>query len=246
MRKQQAYLSHLDRWRDVLEVGLARATTARDDQAKRAIQVMQLHHIMIRICIQCCLDETDMAWDAFEDDFLILVQRCLAFAVENQPTYHAHFTLNIGILSPLGPAITKCRNHDIRMQALEIVRRMPWREGAWDAEAEVFGKLGAVLLEERGRDADGKISPENRWSWIDGNWDMEQNVLVGHCVRSVPDRDGNPVTTQMEIDLTAWLDVCGDIGCTVDHAAQCRALERMAKQTCLGASLRLDTSRLNM
>ncbi|KAK2059145.1 hypothetical protein LY76DRAFT_615956 [Colletotrichum caudatum] len=224
-RQQQAHLCHVEKWRHVLDINLARATAAGDDRARRAIQLMQLHHLMIGINLRCCLDPTDMAWDAHDDEFSVLVERCLAFAVETRPAYRARFTLSMGVLSAIGPAIAKCRNHDVRMRALEVARRMPWREGAWDAAAEMFGRLGAVLLEERGRDAAGFVSAVNRWTWADGDWDMGRRKLVGRYVRSLPDRDGNPVVTWLELGLDEWPDVCRDVSCFVDHSAGCRALE---------------------
>ncbi|KAK2001498.1 hypothetical protein LX36DRAFT_653242 [Colletotrichum falcatum] len=223
--EQQTYLCHVEKWRYVLDINLARATAAGDDHAKRAIQLMQLHHFMISINLRCCLDPTDMAWDAYNDEFNVLVERCLAFAIETKPAYHARFTLSMGVLSTIGPAIAKCRNHDIRMRALEIARRMPWREGAWDAAAEMFGRLGAVLLEERGRDTNGFISAENRWTWVGGDWDTEQRRLMGHYIRSVPDRGGSPVVTWLEVSLDKWPDVCRDVSCFVDHSIGCKALE---------------------
>lgn len=186
---------------------------------------MQFHRLVSGIAMRCCLDPTDMAWDAHEGEFLVLVERCLAFAAEARPAYRARFTLSMGILSTLGPAIAKCRNHDIRMRALEIARRMPWREGAWDAEAELFGKLGAVLLEERGRGADGVIAPENRWTWADGDWITGRRTLVGRYVRSVPDPSGNSVMARLELNLDAWPNVCRDISCTVDYVVGCRVLD---------------------
>lgn len=225
VRDQHAYLSQLEKWRNVLDVGLSRATVASDNRAKMAIQLMQLHHLMISILVKCCLDHTDMIWDEHDHDFLVLVERCLAFAAETKPGYHALFTLSMGVLSPLGPAIAKCRNHNIRMKALEIARRMPWREGTWDAEAEIYGRIGAVLLEERGRNSDGFISPANRWTWVEGDWNLARSTLIGKYVRSIPDRSGNLVLTSVEVSLEAWHDVCADICCPVDHAAGCGVLD---------------------
>ena len=225
--EQQTYLSHLTSWRDVLDISLSRATTLGDARARRAIQMMQLHRMMLSIIVQSCLDPTDMAWDACDSEFLVLVERCLAFAVEHRPSYrHAAFTLSMGVLSTLGPAIAKCRNHNIRMRALEIARRMPWREGVWDAEAELFGKLGAVLLEERGRDANGFISPENRWSWMGGDWSLERGTLAGQYVRSVPGRSGEPVVTWLELSLDALPDICRDVSCSIDHTVGCEVLDQ--------------------
>lgn len=224
-REQREYLSHLARWRDVLDVGLSRATTLGDNQAQRAIQLMQLHRMMLNIIVQSCLDPTDMAWDECESEFYVLVERCLAFAIEHRPNYrHAGFTLSMGVLSALGPAIAKCRNHNIRMRALGIARCMPWREGAWDAEAELFGKLGAVLLEERGRDGNGVITPENRWTWMGGDWSAERGTLIGQYVRSVPDYHGEPVVAWLELGLDAWPNICHDISCAVDHTVGYKGL----------------------
>jgi hypothetical protein len=227
LREQQTYLSHLTKWRAVLDVGLSRATTLGDARARRAIQLMQLHRLMLSIIVRSCLDRTDMAWDACAGDFVVLVERCLAFAAEHRPRYrHAAFTLSMGVLSALGPAIAKCRDHGTRMRALEVARRMPWREGAWDAGAELFGKLGAVLLEERGRDADGFVSAENRWSWLGGEWSAERGILTGQYVRSIPDRCGEPVVTCLELGLDAWPDICRDISCSVNHAVGCEVLDQ--------------------
>ena len=134
--------------------------------------------------------------------------------------YHANFTLNMGILSALGPAIAKCRNHNIRMRALEIARRMPWREGSWDAEAELYGKLGAVLLEERGRvgSGDGVVRAEDRWTWVQGSWNLERGKMEGVYARSVRDDDGGVAIQRLEMGLDGWVDVCKEVGCRVDHA----------------------------
>jgi hypothetical protein len=100
---------------------------------------------------------------------------------------------------------------------------MPWREGAWDAEAELYGKLGAVLLEEKGRGEDGFITPEERWNWVGGTWDLEAGQMIG---RYVSGRDGNGEmkVRELELGLDGWVDVCGAVGCAVDHGAGLEAL----------------------
>jgi hypothetical protein len=230
-REQQTFLAHLRRWQSVLDLNLARATTNRDRRAKRALQMMQLHHIELFLCINCCLDYTELAWDAYDAEFLTLVVRCVAFVAEADPAYYVHFTLSTGLLSPLEVVIVKCRNHDIRMQAAEVLRRLPWREGAWDASLMVGGKLGGVLLEERGRGADGLIPPEHRWFWVRGDWNMERRRMVAQYVRAAPDKDGVPVTTSLEIDMDVWPDVCREAHCSEDHSSECIVLDARVKQS---------------
>ncbi len=99
-----------------------------------------------------------------------------------------------------------------------MARRMPWREGAWDAEAELYGKLGAVLLEEKGRGADGVIPAQERWTWYEGTWDREKGTMIGKYVRSVRDETGEVVVRMLEVGLDGWADVCGEVRCTVNHA----------------------------
>jgi hypothetical protein len=220
VHQQQAYLSHLSQWDALLRAALARATST---QTQHAIRIMRLHRLSLAVCMRCCLDATDMAWDRYDAEFQTLVDETLALFLSAQaaarPSYHARFTLSMGILSTLGPAIAKCRNHGIRMRALEMARRMPWREGAWDAEAELYGKLGAVLLEERGRrQEDGVVPAEERWTWVEGTWDRARVTMVGKYAKSVRDEKGEEVIRTLEMGLDGWVDVCGDVGCTLDHA----------------------------
>lgn len=229
-REQQTFLEHLRRWQTVLDLNLARSTTTRDNRAKRALQMMQIHHLELFLCINCCLDRDELAWDAYDAEFLTLVVRCVAFVAEADPAYYVHFTLSTGLISPLEVVIVKCRNHDIRMQATEVVRRLPWREGAWDASLMVAGKLGGALLEERGRDADGLIPAENRWFWVRGDWNMERRKLVAKYIRAVPGDDGVPVTTSLDIDMDVWPDVCREAQCFDDHSTECAVLDARAKQ----------------
>ncbi|KAK5655367.1 hypothetical protein OQA88_5934 [Cercophora sp. LCS_1] len=225
-QQQQTYLSHLQRWQQALDVAL--------------------HHacIVVNIGLRCCLDYTDMAWDEFDNDFARLLDECLSFAIEvPRPAYHARFTLSMGILSTLGPAIAKCRNHNIRMQALEMARKMPWREGSWDAESELFGKLGAVLLEEEGRNVDGKIPPQCRWTWLDGEWDTKRGTLIGqyklasHPVTLTPEQWA--LLSSLAIDTQASLTATADSLESVTVQPKSRGLFRQVKKLTDGSGHRL-------
>jgi len=246
--QQQAYLAHLSEWKTMLSTALLR-TSNTSIKAQNSIQLMQLHCLVATVGISCCLDTTDTAWDAYDVDFETIIDGVLSLAkstftfipntkTENMNMYQANFTLSMGILSTLGPPIAKCRDHNIRMRALEIARRMPWREGAWDAQAELYGKLGGVLLEERARirkfkkvvDGDWvspsssstDIGPEDRWTWIEGTWDVNSQAsgkkMVGVYARSLPGQHGELVIQELELGLDAWVDICGEVGCAVDHA----------------------------
>jgi hypothetical protein len=219
--QQRVLITQLSIWRSELDSWLADEKLS--ETARRALHIMQIQHLMLWVCVSACLDDTQLAFDAFEADFQTLLRRCAMFLREARPTYL--FTLNTSIVSALSVIITKCRVHNIRMMAAELLCRIPWREGAWDATLMVHGKSGTVLLEERARDGSGFIAPKNRWAWTGSEWDIGRGVLVVKCTRAVPDEMGTPVEANLELDLERYPDVCFDIGCSVDHAADCARLD---------------------
>jgi hypothetical protein len=219
--EQQVLIAQLNVWETELGWWLAKSK-AHGDFTRRSLQVMEIQHLMLYICICSCLDATQMAFDAHEADFHTLIARCARFLQEARPSYQ--FTLNTSILSALGVAVVKCRVHNIRMMATILLRQLPWREGAWDGALMVHGKLGGVLLEETARDEGGFIAPENRWFWTSGEWDVEHGMLIARYTRAVPDEVGVPVQTILVLDLEAHPNVCYLTGCLVDHAAECGRL----------------------
>ncbi|KAH7368159.1 hypothetical protein B0T11DRAFT_349616 [Plectosphaerella cucumerina] len=175
-REQQTYLSQLTRWDSMLRKKLQEGTSAQqaktqnvDKNTRRTLSMMQLHRLQLHVTISCCLDRTELLWDQFESDFHSMVAQCRALMTEDDfPAYRARFTLGAGLITPLGSVLTKCRNHDIRMMAAGLMKKLTWREGAWDADKMIIGKLGGAMLEERGRDAEGFIPSEHRWFWTGG------------------------------------------------------------------------------
>jgi hypothetical protein len=193
-----------------------------NEPAQRTLQIIQIQHLTLFICASCCLDITDLSFDAHDADFYKLLTLCAIFLHEARPSYL--FTLSTSILVALATVIIKCRVHNIRMMAAALIRQLPWREGAWDAGLMMYGKLGGVLLEERMRDGDGFIAPQHRWFCMSEGWDIESGVVVARYARAVPDEGGVPVHKKLVLDLSRYPDVCSSIGCVEDHAAQCRVL----------------------
>ncbi|KAH8893618.1 hypothetical protein GQ53DRAFT_717175 [Thozetella sp. PMI_491] len=182
---------------------------------RRTLQMMQIQHRMLLICICSCLDITDLAYDAHEADFYMLVMDCAIYFHEWRPSYL--FTLSTSILSALIVVVTRCRVHNIRMMAAGLLRQLTWREGAWDPALMLHGKLGGVLMEERERDESGFIAPEFRWFWAGADWDAERKFIVAKYTRAVPDERNEPVIKTLLLEPEVCPDVCSAIGCFEDH-----------------------------
>lgn len=213
--QQQVLLTHLRIWEAELNSWLA-GENAHGPKAihTATLQVMQIQHLMILICVSSCLDPMNLAYDAHGSDFDTLLARCTIFLHESRPAYL--FTLTTSILSALFVVATKCRVHNTRMMAAGLLRQLPWREGAWEPTLMLVGKLGGVLMEERGRDESGFIPPEHRWFWVGAEWDAERRFLLADYISG-----GNKaVMKTLVLDPERCPDVCSGIGCFVDHDAE--------------------------
>lgn len=219
--RQKVLIEHLNTWAKRLE-SWSDKISSYDKSTQRSLQVIRIQHLILLICVSCCIDPTEVVYDSREAAFSTLLARCALYLHEVPPTYG--FTLSTSILSALDLIIIRCRVHDIRMMAVAIMRQFSWREGAWDSTLMLYGKLGGLLLEERWRDESGFIAPEHRWSWTGGEWNVEEKRLVARYIRAVPDKQRMPVFTELALDLENLPDICSDVGCCLDHLAESRKL----------------------
>ncbi|KAK1467748.1 hypothetical protein CCUS01_07015 [Colletotrichum cuscutae] len=213
--EQATFLSYIRMWDSVLEVYLKDPSL--EDNARRALRKIQIHRLLIHIVISCGLDRTDMCYDAFEADFRDLLNRIVTYMRDPGPISKVGFTFSEGLTTPLATIVAKCRNHELRMQAVHLLNTMAWRESAWDGKALVIGKSGVVMLEERGMDANGFIPSGSRWVWMSGKWDLEKRELVATYLRLMPNEDGSPVYAHLELDMDNLLDTCSMVGCHGRH-----------------------------
>lgn len=222
--RQLQLLLRLRQWRAVLDQYYA---GAKSEAVRHSVKMLIPQLLMIYIFVSCVLDPTDLAYDNFEPEFREINARCadlLAMkmckedgAATRGIKNKIHFSLGDGLITPLAIVIGKCRNHDVRMEAAEMFRLLP-REGAWDAQALVIGKLGLVLLEERVRVVRGYVPSDCRWFWTGGEWDTGNRLLHSQYVRIVPAEDGSAIRREMTLDLDRLPDICGEVGCTKDHS----------------------------
>ncbi|KAF3353739.1 hypothetical protein VdG1_08045 [Verticillium dahliae VDG1] len=122
-------------------------------------------------------------------------------------------TLGEGVASPLFFALRSCRDRAVRTRAAHAVGRIPWRDSGFDAQAMIVGKLGAVVMEEAARDADGFIPAEARWFWMGGEWHVGKRAVVATYVRHAPDELGRQITKQLTLGVDDWGNICRLAGC---------------------------------
>ncbi|KAK1997653.1 hypothetical protein LX36DRAFT_681571 [Colletotrichum falcatum] len=213
--EQEKFVEYLGMWKGVLEAYLSDPRL--DADARRTLDSMQIHRLLIHIVMSCSLDRSEMMYDMFGLEFRELLDRIVRYLRDPGPISKVCFTFSEGLTSPLAIIIAKCRDHNLRMEGIHVLKNLSWRENAWDSQALVVGKSGTVLLEERGMDENGFIPRDSRWIWMSSKWDTEKRELLATYFRLTPNEDGTPLCTQLTLDMDNLVDSCGLIGCPGGH-----------------------------
>ncbi|KAL7923346.1 hypothetical protein ACQKWADRAFT_60865 [Trichoderma austrokoningii] len=130
--------------------------------------MLALYHTMAKIMAATALRGADeMIFDNHLRDFELLLKQssglCDQMLDEMAQAFHRRvtkmpghntFTIDMGFITPLYYTIAKCRQPNLRRMVLELLRRVPHREGAWDGPTVI--RMGKILLKlEEGGFYDG-------------------------------------------------------------------------------------------
>ncbi|KAK0660066.1 hypothetical protein QBC41DRAFT_262075 [Cercophora samala] len=191
-------------WQKILSEYKA-AVSPEDLQARKIILLLLLQCYTDLICLTWSLDPTGIALDNCESDFGQLVNIAHEVLDDTEPMFAKGFIFSGGnAVGPLILVATKCRtNRRLRWQALEVFRKLSWREGSWDAK--VFVSIaGLVMLEEAARDEKGRIDPVNRWVCTGIHSVVDNMKVLGEYTRVLPDDKGDSTKKYLILDLDRW------------------------------------------
>lgn len=192
---QSCLLRCLRHWKDVLHDNQYGPANTKDQRL--GLDLVFIQQIMCTILVSCCTDTTAMTYDSFGAEFLDIVDRCALFLQDRGKTPRIPFVFNGGNLaSAISLVVAKCRHLKTRMRAVELFKRIPWREGSWDRQA-IICNIGQAALEERERDKDGHIKATSRWVWSNTQWDHPSGYPLAEYTRSLPRDDGLPIRVEI-------------------------------------------------
>ncbi|KZL68695.1 C6 zinc finger domain-containing protein [Colletotrichum tofieldiae] len=213
---QHNFLSHLQRWKTIIQYYVQSPKI--DIGTKKGMRIVQIHWLLLYITLTCCLDPAELAYDAFEDEFRDLTIQCVDLyrdcVSQPRPT---SVLLGQGLILPLCTVVRACRNHDVRMTALQALHEIPSSMVPWDVVSKMDGILGALLLEETGRDENGYVPPESRWFWLKDVSVQETGRVHKVYQRLSPGHDGKPVLTKLRPTSNMRSKICKTGGCNKEH-----------------------------
>ncbi|PYH86436.1 sugar transporter [Aspergillus uvarum CBS 121591] len=152
--------------------GSSSPSASSDSTTNPLISLLRLQHTIASVLLEGYGPGREMDYDKFLPQFW----QCVALASEVAAAHHryagsssrATFTPEIGFIPVLYIVGVKCRHPVVRRQVLDILRRQPMREAAWDSilTARVVGRV--IEIEEGGDDAAG------------------QEPMVSKCMEEIP------------------------------------------------------------
>lgn len=157
---QRRLHSRLQDWHRAFEAFLASTETG--IQHTRGPCILRVHHLMAEIFLISREPDPESAFDLSLSKFEAIVT--LLESIESQGSPEARtrattFGLDNGVIAPLFYTAIKCRDAEVRLRAISLLRRVPRYDGLWDAHESAHAAKIAMTFENRSRAADphGKI-----------------------------------------------------------------------------------------
>lgn len=203
-QEQTRLFSLLRQWQGIIAEYRA-AISPEDSRANKELRLIALQHHSNLIGLAWSVDVTDTACDAFELEFRQIVHISNELLGDPESPSTTAFLYSGGsMVGPLVLAATKCRNREIRQEALKTLRKIASRSSEWDTKVLVC-LMGLLLLEEAGRNERGRIEAANRWRWTGAHQEVDTKTIVGEYTKVLSDDRGQGVRRYLALSLDRWM-----------------------------------------
>ncbi|KAH8909252.1 hypothetical protein BR93DRAFT_926396 [Coniochaeta sp. PMI_546] len=194
----------------------------RDDKlplCASVVALLTLQYTVASIFTKCCLDPSELMYDAHVDQFREIISRCRGLTpclAENSRALitrvskgdhdasrgrqRLFFVNDAGILPILGFVACKCRDRVVRQEALCLIEHSDWREGGWDSLSLARGIRALLELEDMGMESSGRsLSSSARFAWTNASSHLSQGTLNLEFTRLLPSEDGEYAKTELQV-----------------------------------------------
>jgi hypothetical protein len=179
--------AQLKEWETSFSIFINHPTTKLTRQEQQGANVLSIQQKVTYMKAVTCLYAEEMIFDQFDREFEEIL--CLADYLiylspgterKNGSSSKVILTFDMGIIEALFWTAIKSRSHSIRHRAIDILRKVTWQEGVWNAEMMAALAERYVSIEEVGMENLGWTSglgeDENRVpEWLrlhDHGWEM--------------------------------------------------------------------------
>jgi hypothetical protein len=154
----------LNRWVATFELLAEKDDEANKDSARRlAMARLHIHYRVMKIVLAATMSDSEMVYDDYLPGLQAVVSYALPIIEHEAKVPEASFNFDLSIIAPLGFIAMRCRDWEVRREALRIL-------GMETLKSEVFWERGMLLglakvlmeTEEQGLGFGEKIPEERR------------------------------------------------------------------------------------
>lgn len=152
---------------------------------EKAALLLEIQHTTASILASAAAFGGELIFDSFEEAFshIIALTSQVSFADPDLSLFPA---FDMGVLPHLYFAASRCRDHMIRRQALQLLRQGPRQEGIWNRE--MLANIAERLINMEEMDVEiiktsADIPSNARLSVINAAIDSSQRTVTLHCCR---------------------------------------------------------------
>lgn len=149
LARQQELLSRLENWHRSF-IGLVDYEDAKNTMHLTAISTLRVFHAAMFIMLSTCLTQWETDFDTYLDYFKVIVEnasRVVASSLTPDGS-QARFTFEAGVGEPLFAVTMKCRDPQLRREALSLLRRVPQVQGFFQCAPRAARAEQYILMEE--------------------------------------------------------------------------------------------------
>ena len=154
--RQVQLLDRLATWRTIFEDFLNTQSNVLTTKDLKTALLLKISHTTMHIMLTNCLVTEEVAYDSFIDHFRKIVNWAKtlhptnAVDTEHESPIKPHYSVEMGIIQPLGFTAVRCRDPLIRREALTLLSTSSWIEGAWDSKSSANVCEHIIKVEEEG------------------------------------------------------------------------------------------------
>lgn len=137
--KKNKIQSSLESWLCAVTSSAPSEFTDGDARTAIAVDVLHMYHTVVTIMTETCLREDETVYDLQVAKFALILtqvwelwQSASTELKMSRLQPELSFTMDMGFIPPLFYTAVKCREPNIRRIAIDLLRKTPHVEGAWD------------------------------------------------------------------------------------------------------------------
>ena len=198
--RRQDFELILQKWSFALETFLRLSEGRLDTKGLQAAQVLRIRYIIGLMNLNSedlTMNENEMIWDkhcSAHKEILFLAKSIINLGSNRNYSVSSgksEFTLDTGIVGPLGAVAYKCRDPIIRREAIDLLASAPRQEAGWNSIISAYVCKKILEIEEGGLASVTCCEDVPAWSRVSNvNLDFD---LQHRKVRMRYQRQGSPI-----------------------------------------------------